>query len=148
ALLCALAFERELGIAPFSSLLQIRGRDFYPWAVRVALCCGMILFDALIVLYICRIGRVYRRGFSGSERPTWPGDATVSAAVILLCVAFVAQSVSTTLKHDLPFENYIWMERAFLPLSNFFYVSLEATGAIALFRVWRIMEKGFQGAGE
>lgn len=132
AVLCALCFERELGIPFLSSMLIIDGRDFYPWAVRITLCSMMILFDALLLVYTWRVYGIYTRGRQ-TVRPTWRGDLCVVIGVGLLCVLWIHRSIATTLLHNLSMWDYTWMGRAFIQLSNFFYVPLEIAGAILLY---------------
>ncbi|GHV38796.1 hypothetical protein FACS1894187_18040 [Synergistales bacterium] len=136
---CAVSFEWELGVPFLSFALCIGERDFYPWAVRVILCSGMILFDALLTLYIYRIYRLCRDG-ERSFRPVFLWDFFVFFCIAALCVGFIAQSVSTTLVHDLDMDlEFTWLARAFVSFSNFFYVPLEACAAAVLFRAWRLI---------
>ncbi len=129
--LCLLCFEKELGISLLSGALTIGERNFHPWAIRILLCSVMILFDALLLLYTWRIYRVCIRGRK-AIRPTLPVDLCLVAGMAFLCVAYIRQSIDTALLHDLTMWNYTWLGRAFIQLSNFFYVPLEIAGAILL----------------
>ena len=140
AVLVVLCFERELGLAFLSSALRFGDRDFYPWAMRIALCSAMILFDALLLLCAFRIYRLYRRGLAAA-RPTLPADAALFLLTGALCVAYTAGIIHATLANDLPMDDFYWMGRAFIQLSNFFYVPLEITGALLLYRFWRAVQE-------
>lgn len=130
--LCLLCFEKELGISCLSGALAIGERNFYPWTIRILLCSAMILFDTLLLLYTFRIYRVCTRGRE-AIRPTLPVDLCLVAGVSFLCVAYIRQSIDTALLHDLSMWDYTWLGRAFIQLSNFFYVPLEIAGAILLY---------------
>lgn len=138
--LCVLAFERELGVPFLSSILTRPHGDFYPWAIRIALCGAMILFDSLLVLYIYRVYRLYRDGLTAAG-PTWATDGAVVVAVVSLCVVYVWQSIEATAALNIPMANYRWIGRAFIQLSNFFYVPLESGAAVLLYLFWRALRK-------
>ena len=140
AALTALCFERELGLALLSSALKYGDRDFYPWAMRITLCSAMILFDALLLLYAFRIYRLYRRGLAAAG-PTLPADAALALLTCALCVAYTAGAIHATLVRDIPMDDFYWTGRAFIQLSNFFYVPLEITGAVLLYRFWRTVRE-------
>ena len=40
---------------------------------------------------------------------------------------------------------YMWMGRAFIQVSNFFYVPLEIAGAVLLYRFWRAVRDEGRG---
>lgn len=130
--LCLLCFERELGIPFLSSLLLLEEGDFYPWAILIILCSAMILFDALLLLYTWRVYRVYRRGTRSIGR-TFPVDLCFIVAVGTVCCMYIRRSIDVTLLYGLSGEEYIRIGRAFIQLSNFFYVPLEITGALLLY---------------
>ncbi|GHS90954.1 hypothetical protein AGMMS49957_17640 [Synergistales bacterium] len=138
---CAVSFERELGIPFLSSALWIGERDFYPWAVRVILCSGMVLFDALLALYIYRIFRLCYDGHT-AFCPTFLWDTFVFLCVTAVCAGFINQSVSTTIAHDLDMDmEFTWIARSFLAFSNFFYVLFETCAAAVLFRAWFVINE-------
>ena len=140
ATLAVLCFEEELGLGFLSTALKFGIKDFYPWAMRMALCSAMILFDALLLLYAFRIYRLYRHGLSAA-RPTLPVDAALTLFACVLCVAYTAGTIHATLARNISMKVYMWMGRAFIQVSNFFYVPLEITGAVLLYRFWRAVRE-------
>lgn len=136
ASLVVLCFERELGVGGLSRLLDLDAADFYPWAVRMALCAAMILFDALLLLYTFRIYRIYRHGLSAA-RPTLPADAALTAGVLALWALYEAGGIHAALSRGLTIDDYVWIGRAFIQISNFFYVPLEICGASLMYIFWR-----------
>lgn len=146
-LLTILCFERELGIPFLSSLLVFGLRDFWPWTMRIALCGAMILFDALLLLYTYRIYRIYRRGLQAAG-PTLAGDAALTLLVLALCAGYAAGSIRATLAHDISMDDYTWIGRAFIQISNFFYAPLEIAGAALLWRFWRAVREDAEGGND
>lgn len=135
--LLALCFERETGLVFLSKVLARPPVDYYPWAVRIAICSAMILFDALLVLYFWRIVRVYRGGLAVA-RDTLKGDFAVAAFVVLLGAGYVACSVGASERLGFAMRQYMWIGRFFIQLSNFFYIALEVGGAILF---WLFLRK-------
>ena len=140
ALLSAFCFELELGIGLASKALLIGGTDYYPWAARITLCGTMILFDALLVLYIARIVRVYRHGLS-SARPTLPGDMAVLASVAALCCGYMYFSITAAQRLGFDLDTYLWIGRFFIQISNFFYITLEVGGVLVIWSFLRQVMK-------
>ena len=135
--LLVFCFEREIGLPFFSKTLAKPSVDYYPWAVRIAICSAMILFDALLVLYFWRIVRVYREGLAVA-RGTLKGDLAVAAFVLLLGAGYVACSVGASERFGFAMRQYMWIGRFFIQLANFFYIALEVGGAILF---WLFLRK-------
>ncbi len=142
-ILCVLAFERELGVPFLSSILNRPHGDFYPWGIRIMLCGVMILFDSLLVLYIYRICRLYRHGLA-SVRPTGIADWGLVAVVATFCVLYVWHSIETSAAFRIPMWDYPWIGRAFIQISNFFYVPLESLAALLLYLFWCDLKKDLE----
>ena len=144
ALLVLFCFEYELGIGFFSEWLIIGGIDYYPWAVRVTLCGAMIVFDSLLVLYFARIVRLYRRG-PDAARTTWPADFAVVVFAALLCCGYLYASITSAERLRFDMDEYIWIGRFFITISNFFYIGLEVGGA---FLTWSFLRQLLLDKGE
>lgn len=136
-LLAVLSFERELGCGFISQKLVTQGMDYYPWAVRITICAAMILFDSLLVLYFWRITKVYRNGIQAA-RATLPGDIAVTIATLALGACYIVFSMSASEKFGFGIEQYKWIGRFFIQISNFFYIALEVGGAIMF---WLFLKK-------
>lgn len=129
AILIAYCFETELGSGYIKNLLFINGVQFYAWTARVIICGVMILFDWLLVLYFARIVRLYRRGVVAAS-PTLPGDLAAITFVAALCCAYLYLSITSSLRLGFDMDQYNWIGRFFIQISNFFYIALEVGGAI------------------
>ncbi len=114
AVLVILCFEQELSIKFLSSMLVFGRKTFYPWAMRITLCAAMILFDSLLLLYTFRI-----------------------YFICVICFGYIAGSIHASLTQKISMNAYLWVGRAFVQLSNFFYVPLEISGAVLLYNFWR-----------
>ncbi|MBQ6774740.1 MAG: hypothetical protein IJP48_11875 [Synergistaceae bacterium] len=134
-ILVILCFEYELSIKFLSSLLLFGRRNFYPWSVRIILCSAMILFDALLLLYTFRIYRLYKFGFE-SLSPVFPVDLALTLIICLICSGYIAGTIHASLTRNISMRSYVWLGRAFIQFSNFFYVPLEITGAILLYKFY------------
>ena len=136
-LLLAFCFEREAGLPLLSRLLAGRSLDYYPWAVRIAICAAMILFDSLLVVYFWRIVRVYRKGLHAAKG-TIRGDLALTAFVLLLGVGYVVLGIRASERFAFTMAQYMWVGRFFIQLANFFYIALEVGGAILF---WQFLRK-------
>jgi len=128
-ILSAFIFSPELGSRYFWNALYINRVVFFEWVVRVTLCGVMILFDALLVLYFARIVRLYRCGLA-SARPTLPVDLAVFTFVAVLCCGYLYESITSSLRLGFNMDQYNWIGRFFIQISNFFYIALEIGGAV------------------
>ena len=128
-LLIAYCFESELGNGYLRNALYINRVVFYEWTVRVVLCGVMILFDWLLVLYFVRVVRIYRHGIA-SAPPTWPGDLAVFVFVSVLSCSYLYFSITSALHLGFDMDQYNWIGRFFIQISNFFYIVLEVVGAV------------------
>jgi len=128
-LLVVFCFEYELGGGYLWRALYIKRVDFYSWTVRITLCGAMILFDALLVLYFARIVRLYRYGLD-SARSTLTVDLAIFAFVAILCCGYLYGSITSALRHGFNMDQYNWIGRFFIQISNFFYITLEVGGAL------------------
>ena len=135
--LLVFCFERETGLVFLSKMLAKSSVDYYPWAVRIAICSAMILFDALLVLYFWRIVRVYRGGLLVA-RDTLKGDFAVAVFVLLLGAGYVSCSVGASEHLGFAMRQYMWIGRFFIQLANFFYIALEVGGAVLF---WLFLRK-------
>lgn len=146
ALLTVFCFEYELDLGFLSNLLRIGRMDYYPWAVRIFLCGAMIAFDSLLVLYFARIVRLYRHG-RGAARPTWPADLSVFAFAAILCCGYLYVSIASASRLRFNMDQYVWIGRFFITISNFFYIGLEVSGAFLAWSFLRrlLLDKGFHG---
>jgi len=136
-LLVLFCFEYELGSGYFWKTLRINKVEFDEWVVRVILCGAMILFDALLVLYFARIVRIYRYGLS-SARPTLTVDLIIFAFVVVLCFSYLYGSITSSLRLGFDMDQYNWIGRFFIQISNFFYITLEVGGA---FLAWSFLKQ-------
>ena len=128
-ILIAFIFSPELGNNYIWNALYIDRVIFFDWTARILLCGIMILFDALLVLYFARVVRLYRHGLA-SSRPTLPGDIVVFAFVAILCCGYLYESISSSLRFGFDIDQYDWIGRFFIQISNFFYIALEIGGAV------------------
>ena len=142
-LLIVFCFEYELGISFPSKALLIGRIDYYPWTVRFVLCGLMILFDCLLVMYFARIVRIYRRGLA-SSRPTWPGDVLAVVFVAILCIGYIYTSIDAAMRLKFKMDEYIWIGRFFIQISNFFYIALEVWG---LLLIWSFLKQVMKDEG-
>ena len=126
---CAFIFSPELTNDYIRKALNIRRVLFFEWAVRIAICGVMIVFDSLLVLYFARVVRLYSRGIA-SARPTLPADFAVVVFVAVLCCGYFYLSMDTSLRLRIHMDQYIWIGRFFIQISNFFYIALEIGGAV------------------
>ena len=140
AFLVLLCFEEELGLKFLSLMLKTGRRNFYPWAVRVALCSAMILFDALLLLYGFRIYRLYKYGITALSS-TLIIDFILTLSVFAVCVIYTACMIHAALARNISMNIYMWMGRAFIQFSNFFYVPLEITGAVLLYKFYKAVHE-------
>ena len=134
AVLVILCFEQELSIKFLSSMLIFGSKSFYAWAMRITLCSAMILFDSLLLLYTFRIYKLYRGGI---VRPTFFADFMLTLFICVICFGYIAGSIHASLTQNISMKAYLWVGRAFVQLSNFFYVPLEISGAVLLYKFWR-----------
>ena len=144
ALLSAFCFDPELWGGRLWNALLINGVEFYEWTVRVALCGAMILFDSLLVLYFARIVRLHRHGLAAA-RPTLGADLAVAAFVTVLCCGYLYVSIASALRLRFDMDEYNWIGRFFIQISNFFYIALEVGGA---FLAWSFLRRILRGKGE
>ncbi|MDO4988784.1 MAG: hypothetical protein Q4E17_07170 [Synergistes sp.] len=132
-LLVVYSFMPEFGMNKVPDML-IRGENFYfPWSVRIILCAAMIMFDALLVLYFARIVRIYRGG-RRAARNTLSGDCAVAAFCVLLAFFYITGGISACEKYGFSMDEYLWIGRFFILLSNFFYITLEVSGAVMIMK--------------
>ena len=128
-ILVVFCFETELGSGYLEDVLEINDIDLYAWVVRVTICGVMILFDWLLVLYFARIVRLYRRGIAAAS-PTLRGDLMAIVFVAVLCCAYLYLSITSSLRLGFDMDQYNWIGRFFIQISNFFYIALEVGGAV------------------
>jgi hypothetical protein len=140
ALLFLFCFERELGIDLTSKALLIGGIDFHPWAARVAICGAAILLDALLALYIARIGLVCKYGLP-STATTMSVDLTVSTLAAALCGGYFYFKIMTASSLDIGMLPYLWVLRFFIPMSIFFHIGLGIGGVFMIWPVLRQVKK-------
>lgn len=129
-------FQYELGFSDIPLALFIKGTEYFPWVVRITLCCAMILFDSLLLLYVFRIVRVYRYGLK-TAHPTQRGDLIVLVLVTILLGSYIYTSVHTSVNHNFSMAQYNWIGRFFIQLANVFYVALEVSGALI---AWKFLK--------
>lgn len=115
-------------------MLVFGRKNFYPWAMRITLCAAMILFDSLLLLYTFRIYKLYRGKLA---RPTFLPDLAVTLFICVICFGYIAGSIHASLTQHISMNAYLWVGRAFVQLSNFFYVPLEIAGAVLLYKFRR-----------
>lgn len=126
-------FEEELGFSLiWGFLIMTPIYDLYQWGMCIFVCCSMIAFDLLVVLYIYRIVRVFRKG-PGAARPTLLGDIVVVSAVALLGGTYYYDSVRASLALGFTMDEYFWVGRFFIQIANFCYAGLETAGAILFY---------------
>ena len=140
AVLVILSFEQELSIKFLSSMLIFGRKNFYAWTIRITLCAAMILFDSLLLLYTFRIYKLYRCGLACVHSTIW-ADFAVTLFVCLICAGYIAGSIHASLTQRISMNAYLWVGRAFVQLSNFFYVPLEIAGAILLYKFYRAVHE-------
>lgn len=123
-------FERELGFWVFwGSLITTTRYNLYQWGMCIFVCSSMILFDVLIALYIYRIVRVVRKGLAAA-RPTFAGDVVAGGIVALLGATYYFDSVRASLALGFSMDEYFWIGRFFIQVSNFFYAAFETFSAV------------------
>jgi hypothetical protein len=142
-ILIVFCFEPELGNGYLWNALYIEDVVFFEWTVRVTLCGVMIIFDSLLVLYFARIVRLYRHGLSAA-RPTLLGDIAVLSFVVILCCSYLYGSITSSLRLGFDMDQYNWIGRFFIQVSNFFYIALEVGGAIL---AWSFLRKILRDKG-
>lgn len=138
------AFQPELGLNFMSGFYNVRGIDYFAWIVRMTLCAAMVLFDALLVFYWCRMVRVYRFGVPSSSA-TLCGDLLLAAAVLLPSCVYIWGSISASEKFMFDRLQYMWVGRFFVELANCAYIALEGTAALMFWKF--IGELKRSGAG-